>query len=188
MRSYDLGFSITKLAPSGSDRDYENHLEFNHDATIKLEHVDQPKIAGTQALVVRQSGERAKMFSRELKSAKNEKDGTFILANFARGYEEQSQAILLLPRGKVPPGLIVLNGFYGVFVSNESGLIWQRIDLYKNFLIQPDEFEKEGTEFIWEIRFMIYPVQKGEIIFTEGFRTQEPVSHFDGFQSFLLQK
>ena len=110
------------------------------------------------------------------------------MVNFARGHQELSQFTLLHPENTVSPGgVIFLNIYYGVFVSRNSKLVWKRIDPYKNYLVQPDEFKKEGTEFIWEIIFSMYPVPKKKIKFLEGLRSPDPVGHFDGFQSFLLE-
>ena len=187
---YDFGLTIKKLSPSGPDRDYENNVQFKHDKAIKVEHVDQPKIAGSKALKVINpfSEGEAILVSKESGSIEVSKEESYILTNFARGYKESSQAALLHPKNKNPPGVILLNIFYGVFVSKNSKLVWKRIDPYKNWFVQPNEFEKEGAGFVWEIIFTIYPVTKGALDFSTGLRSANSVSHFDGFHSFILEE
>ena len=86
-----------------------------------------------------------------------------------------------------PPGALLLDDFYGVFVSTPSRLIWKRLDLYKNYLVQPDEYENELVNYIWQIKFLLIPVPIGEIMFAEGFRTRKHLTYVDGWQLFFLQ-
>lgn len=186
---YDLGLTIKKISPSDSDRDYENNTQFKHDKSTKIEHIDQPKIAGSKALKVINwfSGREAVLLSKESGSIDVLTNESYILTNFARGYQKLSQSALLHQKEKVPPGFILLNIYYGVFASKNSNLVWKRIDLYKNFFVQPDESEKEEIDFIWEIVFTIYPVPKGKLGFSTGLRSPDHVGYFDGFQAFILE-
>ena len=187
LRLYELGLNIIKLSPPGPDLDYENHIKFHHDKTVKLEHAEQPRLAGKLSLAVKQTGKRTKFYSKEMKVAINEKEGTFFLLNFAKEYDSGSEGALFFFKGNTPPGILPLNGFHGVFVATTSQLIWKRLDLYKNFLVQPDDYENKSVKYIWEIIFAIIPVPIGEVMFAEGFRTQKTLTYFDGWQLFLLQ-
>ena len=116
--------------------------------------------------------------------------GIFIsifLLNYAKEYNTKSEGALFFVKGGTSPGILKLNGFYGIFVSTPSQLIWKRLDVYKNFFIQPDEYENKFVDYIWEIKFLVIPVPIGEMMFAEGFRTQKPLTYFDGWQLFLLQ-
>ena len=187
LRVYELGLNIIKLSPPGPDLDYENHIQFQHDETIELDHVGHPRLAGEQSLSVTQTGKDAKFYSREMKVARNEKDRTFFLLNFAKEYGNKSQGSLFFNKNNAPPGNLELNGFYGIFVSQSSKLTWKRLDIFKNFLVQPNEYENKLVDYIWNIKFLLIPVPIGEIMFAEGFRTQKTLTYFDGWQLFLLQ-
>jgi hypothetical protein len=186
LRLYDLGLSNVKISAQGQDRDYENHINFYHNGTVKLEHVKQPRLAGQQSLSVKQKGGEIKIISKNPWAATNEKEGSFFLLNLASTCCGSGGA-LFFGNSNVPPGVLELNGFYGVFVSTPSKLIWKRMDPYANFIVQPDEYKNKQVDTIWEIRFSIIPVPIGEVKFAEGFRTQKPVTYFDGLQVFLLQ-
>ena len=54
-------------------------------------------------------------------------------------------------------------------------------------MVEPDLYNERGVEFVLQIKFIIFPIQRGKILFTEGFRTWERETYFDGFQSFLLE-
>jgi len=54
-------------------------------------------------------------------------------------------------------------------------------------LIQQDLAREEENEFAWQIKFIIFPIIEEKVFFTEGLRTREPATYFDGFQSFLLE-
>ena len=82
--------NIIKISPPGPDRDYENHIKFHHDEAVELSHVGQPRLAGEQSLSVKQIGKEAKFYSRKMKVAKNEKDKTFFLLNYAKEYNSKS--------------------------------------------------------------------------------------------------
>lgn len=190
LRMYDLNLTIEKLFPLDFDRDQENRIPLTHDQSVQVRHVDQPRIAGSKALkVLNQSpGGDAVLLSKESGAIEISNEGSYVLINSARGYQEKSQFELLHPKGKVSSGVVFLNIYYGVFVAKNSQLVWKRIDIYKNFFVQPDELEGEETDFIWEILFTIYPVPKGNLNYIPGLRSPDPVGHFDGFQSFLLTK
>jgi len=188
LRLYDLGVNIQKISPPGPDRDYENHINFHHDRTVMLEHVERPRLAGKLSLAVKQTGNGTKFISRQMKVEKNEKEGTFFLLNFAKEYDSESEGILFFDKANTPPGVLELNGFYGVFVSTPSQLKWKRLGPYKNFMVQPDDYENKLVDFIWEIKFAIIPVPTGNIMFAEGFRTRESVTYLDGWQLFFLQE
>ena len=186
LKLYDLNFSIKKLAPLNTDRDYENHLDLSYNKNTLLNNVKQPRIAGKEALSLTQSAGQGRAMSKNFKMIKNNKKGSFILVNFATGYGHRSEAQLMFPKGKGPKEDNYWNSLNGVFFSRESKLNWLRTDPYRNLNIQPD-FSKGGTRFGWQIKFIIFPIKKGKVLFTEGFRTKEPVTFFDGFQSFILE-
>jgi hypothetical protein len=187
LKLYSLNFSIKKLVPFGKDRDYENHLVFSHDKKTQLSNVKQPRIAGTEALSFIQSGDEGRAMSKNFKMIANKKKGTFILINFATGHGHLSETQLLFPKGRVPVGDNYWNSFNGIFLSKKLKYFWKRHDPYSNFLIQQDLTREEGNEFAWQIKFIIFPITGEKVLFTEGFRTREPVTYFDGFQSFLLE-
>ena len=186
---YDLGLSIRKLSPSRSVEDYENSIQFQYDKAIKVEHMDHPKIKGSKALKVINpfSDKEAILISKEVESFNVSNDNSYILTSFARGYQESSIAALLPQKNKSPPRVIFLNAYYGIFASQKSNLIWKRIDPYKNIYLQPNDAESEKIDFVWEMIFTIYPVPKGELGFLTGLRSSNSVSHYDGFQSFILE-
>jgi len=186
LRLYKLTFSIKKLFPFDGDRDYENHLNLKHDKTTQIDHVKQPKIAGNESLLVRQYANHGKLMSRQFKTFENNKDGTFILVNFATGYGHRSEAQLMFHKGEGPTEDNYWNSLNGIFFSRESKLNWIRTDPYINFHVQPD-FSIGGANFGWQIKFIIFPISKGMVYLTEGFRTWEKKTYFDGFQSFLLE-
>jgi len=180
---YDLGLSIRKFSPPNGTRDYENETLFSFDKYTKVEHINQPIIEGSKALkVTKQSNQVSTLRSQKIGSVNVLKDNSYILTSFARGHEELSQAALLHPINKNPSGIILLNIFSGIFASHNSDFVWKRIDPYKDLLIQP-----KRTDFTWELVFTIYPVPKGNLDFKTGLRSQSPVGHFDGFQSFILE-
>ncbi|MBT5633119.1 MAG: hypothetical protein HOJ13_10355 [Nitrospina sp.] len=187
LRLYELELNIIKLSPPGPDLDYENHIKFHHDETVKLKPAEQPRLVGKRSLAVEQTGKETKFYSREVTVLENEKEGAFLLLNFAKEYDSGSEGTLFFDKGNTPLGVLELNGFYGTFISTPSKLIWKRLDLYKNFLVQPDEYENNEVKYIWEIRFAIIPVPLGESMFAEGFRTRKPLTYLDGWQLFLLQ-
>ncbi len=187
LRLYKLTFSIKKRFPFDGDRDYENHLNLKHDKTTQIDHVKQPKIAGNESLLVRQYANHGKLMSRQLKIIENNNDGSFILVNFATGYKHRSEAQFLFPKGKSPEGDNYWNSLNGVFVLRDSQLVWKRTDPFRNFAFEPDLLNERGVEFIWQIKFIIFPIPKGMVYLTEGFRTWEKKTYFDGFQSFLLE-
>ncbi len=187
LKLYSLNFSIKKLVPFGKDRDYENHLVFSHDKKTQLSNVKQPRIAGTEALSFIQSGDEGRAMSKNFKMIANKKKGTFILINFATGHGHLSETQLLFPKGRVPVGDNYWNSFNGIFLSKKLKYFWKRHDPYSNFLIQQDLTREEENEFAWQIKFIIFPITGEKVLFTEGFRTREPVTYFDGFQSFLLE-
>lgn len=186
---YDLGLSIRKLSPARSVEDYENNIQFQYDKAIKVEHMEHPKITGSKALKVINpfSDKEVILISKEVESFNVSNDNSYILTSFARGYQESSIAALLLQKNKSPPGIIFLNAYYGIFASQKSNLIWKRIDPYKNIYLQPNDAESEKIDFVWEMIFTIYPVPKGELGFLTGLRSSNSVSHYDGFQSFILE-
>ena len=186
LKLYDLNFSIKKLFPFDGDRDYENHLNLKHDKTTQIDHVKQPKIAGNESLLVRQYANHGKLMSRQFKTFENNKDGTFILVNFATGYGHRSEAQLMFHKGEGPTEDNYWNSLNGIFFSRESKLNWIRTDPYINLHVQPD-FSIGGANFGWQIKFIIFPISKGMVYLTEGFRTWEKETYFDGFQSFLLE-
>jgi hypothetical protein len=186
LRLYDLGLSSVKISPQGQDRDYENHINFHHNETVKLEHVEKPRLAGQQSLSVKQKGGKIELYSKNMWAATNVKEGNFFLLNLASTCCGSGGALFFGNRN-VPTGVLELNGFYGVFVSTPSKLIWKRMDPFSNFLVQPDEYENKQVDTIWQVRFGIIPVPIGDIMFAEGFRSQKPVTYFDGLQLFLLQ-
>jgi hypothetical protein len=187
LRLYDFDFSIKKLAPLNRDRDYENQLDFIKETHTQIDHVKQPRIAGKKALMVRKSGSQGLLISRHAKMIINKKKGSFILLNFATEYGHLSEAQLLFPKGKPPIGANYWNSLNGVFISRKSKLNWKRADPYRNYKIQTNRLRDEGSAFSWHIKFIITPVTGEKILFSEGFRTQEPITHFDGFQSFILE-
>ena len=187
LRLYKLTFSIKKLFPFDGDRDYENHLNLKHDKTTQIDHVKQPKIAGNESLLVRQYANHGKLMSRQFKMIENNNDGSFILVNFATGYRHRSESQFLFPKGKTPEGDNYWNSLNGVFVLRDSQFVWKRTDPFRNFVVEPDIYKEKGVEFVWQIKFIIFPIQRGKILFTEGFRTWERETYFDGFQSFLLE-
>ena len=186
---YDLGLSIKKLSPSNWTGDYENNTQFKYNKAIKVENIDQPKIAGSKALKITKpfSTREVILRSKAASSFNVLKNGSYILLTYARGYKELSQSALLLPKNKNPSGIIFLNMFSGVFDSQNLNYAWKRIDPYKNLLIQPNNSKKEGIDFTWELVFNIFPVPKGKLGFLTGLRSPSPVGHFDGFQSFILE-
>ena len=186
LKLYDLNFSIKKLFPFDGDRDYENHLNLKHDKTTQIDHVKQPKIAGNESLLVRQYANHGKLMSRQFKAFENNKDGTFILVNFATGYGHRSEAQFTFHKGEGPTEDNYWNSLNGIFFSRESKLNWIRTDPYISFQVQPD-FSIGGANFGWQIKFIIFPIPKGMVYLTEGFRTWEKKTYFDGFQSFLLE-
>ena len=117
----------------------------------------------------------------------NKKEGTFILVNFATGYGHLSESQFLFPKGKTPKGDNYWNSLNGVFISRDSQFDWKRTDPFINFAVEPDFYKEKGVEFVWQIKFIIFPILRGKIFFTEGFRTWEKKTYFDGFQSFLLE-
>ncbi len=187
LKLYNLNFSIKKLVPFGKDRDYENHLIFSHDKKTQLSNVKQPRIAGAEALSFIQSGDEGRAMSKNFKMIANKKQGTFILVNFATGHGHLSETQLLFPKGKVPIGDNYWNSFNGIFLSKKLKYVWKRHDPYSNCLIQQDLTREEENEFAWQIKFIIFPITGEKVFFTEGFRTREPATYFDGFQSFLLE-
>ena len=187
LKLYDLNFSIKKLFPFDGDRDYENHLNLKHDKTTQIDHVKQPKIAGNESLLVRQYANHGNLISRQFKITENNKEGTFILVNYATGYGHHSEAQLVVPGRKPREGGNYWNSPNGVFVLRNSKFNWKRIDPFRNFGVEPDIYKEKGVEFVWQIKFIIFPIPKGKIYITEGFRTWEKKTYFDGFQSFLLE-
>jgi hypothetical protein len=187
LRLYKLTFSIKKLSPFDGDRDYENHLNLKPDKTTQIDHVKQPKIAGNESLLVRQYANHGKLMSRQFKMIEINKEGTFILVNFATGYEHQSEAQFVVPGRKPLVGGNYWNSLNGVFVLRNSKFNWKREGPFRNFAVEPDIYQEKGVEFVWQIKFMIFPVPKGKMYFSEGFRTWEKKTYFDGFQSFLLE-
>ena len=125
--------------------------------------------------------------SRQFKMIENNNDGSFILVNFATGYRHRSESQFLFPKGKTPEGDNYWNSLNGVFVLRDSQFFWKRTDPFRNFVVEPDLYNERGVEFVWQIKFIIFPIQRGKILFTEGFRTWERETYFDGFQSFLLE-
>jgi hypothetical protein len=180
---YDLGLSIRKFSHPNGKGDYENETQFNYNKSTKVEHINQPTIEGSKALkITKQSNQVSTLRSKKIGSVDISKDNSYILTSFARGYEELSQVALLHPINKNPSGIILLNIYSGIFTSYNSNFLWKRIDPYKHLLIQP-----ERIHFTWELVFTIYPVTKGKLNFKTGIRSQSPVGHFDGFQSFILE-
>ena len=110
------------------------------------------------------------------------------MVNFAKEYNSKSEGVLFFDKRNTPPGVLELNGFYGVFVSTPSQLKWKRLDPYYNYMVQPDDYKNKLVDFIWEIRFAIIPAPTGSIMFKEGFRVQEPLTYLDGWQLFFLQE
>jgi hypothetical protein len=185
---YDLGLSIRKFSHPNGTGDYENETQFKYDKSTKVEHINQPIIEGSKALkITKQSNQVSILRSQEIGSVNVSKDNSYILTSFARGHKELSQAALLYPIDKNPPGIILLNIFSGIFASHNSNFAWKRVDPYKNIYLQPNDAESEETEFTWELVFTIYPVPKDNLEFKVGLRSQSPVGHFDGFQSFILE-
>ena len=186
---YDLGLSIKKLSPSNWTGDHENNTQFKYNKAIKVENIDQPKIAGSKALKITKpfSTREVILRSKAASSFNVLKNGSYILLTYARGYKELSQSALLLPKNKNPSGIIFLNIFSGVFDSQNSNFAWKRIDPYRNFVIQPSNSKKDKVDFTWELIFNIFPVPKGKLEFLTGLRSSSPVGHFDGFQSFILE-
>ena len=125
--------------------------------------------------------------SRQLKMIENNNDGSFILVNFATGYRHRSESQFLFPKGKIPEGDNYWNSLNGVFISRDSQFDWKRTDPVRNVAVEPDFFKEKGVEFVWQIKFIIFPIPKGMVYLTEGFRTWEKKTYFDGFQSFLLE-
>ena len=187
LRLYKLTFSIKKLFPFDGDRDHENHLNLKHNKTTQIDHVKQPKIAGNESLLVRQNANHGNLISRQFKITENNKEGTFILVNYATGYGHHSEAQFVVPGRKPPVGGNYWNSLNGVFVLRNSKFNWKRTDPFRNFAVEPDVYKEKGVEFVWQIKFMIFPIPKGKIHITEGFRTWEKKTYFDGFQSFLLE-
>ena len=180
---YDLGLSIRKFPHPNATGDYENKTQFNYGKSTKVEHIDQPIIEGSKALkITTQPNHVSTLRSQKIESVNVSKDNSYILTSFARGYEELSQAALLHPINKNPPGIILLNIFSGIFASHNFNFVWKRVDPYKDIYIRPEE-----DDFTWELVFTIYPVPKGNLTFKTGLRSQSPVGHFDGFQSFILE-
>ena len=169
LRLYDLDFSIKKLVPSNHDRDYENHLDLRQGNKTQIDHVKQPRIAGKEALMVRQSGNQGTAISRQIKMIENKKEGSFILVNFATDYDHHSEAGLLFPKNNLPIGDNYWNSLNGVFISRESKFDWERVDPYRNYSTQSDLLRGKGTEFAWQIKFVISPITGEKIFFLARF-------------------
>ena len=137
--------------------------------------------------MVRQSGNQGVVVSRQAKMIVHKKKGSFILVNFATEYGHLSEAQLVFPKGKSPIGANYWNSLNGVFISRESKFDWKRVNPYKNYRTQPKRLRGKGTAFAWQIKFIILPIAREKTLYSEGFRTRERMTHFDGFQSFILE-
>ncbi len=108
-------------------------------------------------------------------------DSNQVLLLYAKKFRQKSTVTWVASKGMKPQNGL-LNFFFGVF--RESGFTWQQVHPYHNFR-GPAAAGSEDN-FLWQIVFSVYPVEKGKTRLTEGFMLYEKTSYFDGIQSFIF--
>lgn len=182
LRVYRLQRSISRFFPDPVDADYEGKLLPLAAENIEIARVREPKVAGEYSLRINKPEEgELKLSSPFVKEVNLVADSNQILLLYAKKFRQKSTVTWVASNGMKPQNGL-LNFFFGVF--RESGFTWQRVHPHHNFR-GPAAAGSEDN-FLWQIVFSVYPIEKGKTRLTEGFMLYEKTSYFDGIQSFIF--
>ncbi|HJN02908.1 MAG: hypothetical protein QF907_01600 [Nitrospinota bacterium] len=165
VKIYNFAVKISHFIPPVFDPDYEGKLTFQKSKDITIENIEDPKVIGRQALVIRNKTKKEFLLgSRQIKTVDIKSDYAYLLFAFFRGYPQGSGALLHSLENDWPPQFAYLNEHQKVHRFGKSDKYWQMV-------------------------FLLSPLRKGKHSFQEVINLlAEENSHFDGFQSFILRK
>jgi len=159
---YEWDIKLNRFIPPTADLDYETKITFPTTPQVKFQPTTSLKLLGKQSLLINKTTKQEmNLSSTGIKSVQFKDDG-YILLSYLKPFRQRSNLILWdITRKKWPNQAALLNPYMGRVGS-------------------------QNKKTLWQMTYILYPIQKGKHNLTEIFYLDEQSNAFDAIQSFFI--
>ena len=179
VRVHRMNVQVMPLLPLEADMDFSKRWGKFRNPKISKDEPRDHKFLGQRSLKINKNIQEDVIVGSSFKNHISSKDRSFLLYGYAGKYRQKSKAGLMV-KSKQPA--FSINQMFGIYEESRDGLIWKWIHPF--IFLLPQVVNEEY--FKWQIIFMMFPLNAGLNEIQESIFLREDVSHFDGFQSYLL--